>query len=273
MHLKMESQSNLLKISSKYIFDKILDYIEDRNFILKLLRHSKSLQKKFEIKLSDYQFIRLGNINFYLDYLLNYNFNLSSSFFSKNFFKNKKNELFNDFEIDKNIYGPILANCVEPFLKVKKEQYYKDSKDSPLIIKPFEEKIDIYSKLFDELIKKDFEYFSIIIPINLIKDFNLTNDFKNIFDKMNKLNTNYSSLTIEYIKDNKDLLTKFKSEISNIFTIKKGIDILLKSLNIKFDKIKRLTCIYENFRSTKDTKKKMKIFLNQYYLVLLIKII
>ena len=256
----MESQSNLLKISSKYIFDKILDYIEDRNFILKLLRYSKSLQKKFEIKLSDYQFIRLGNINFYLDYLLIDHFNLSSPFFSKNCFKNKKNDLFNDFDIDKNIYGSILANCVEPFLKLKKEKYYKDNKDSSLIVKPFEEKIDIYSKLFDELIKKDFEYFSIIIPINLIKDFNLTNDFKNIFDKMNKLNINYSSLTIEYIKDNKDLLTKFKSEISNIFTIKKGIDILLKSLNIKFDKIKRLTCIYENFRSTKDTKKKNENF-------------
>ena len=90
MHLKMESQSNLLKISSKYIFDKILDYIEDRNFILKLLRYSKSLQKKFEIKLSDYQFIRLGNINFYLDYLLNDHFNLSSPFFLKIVSKIKK---------------------------------------------------------------------------------------------------------------------------------------------------------------------------------------
>ena len=64
---------------------------------------------------------------------------------------------------------------------------------------------------------------------------------------MNKLNTNYSSLTIKYKVNEKDILAKIMNGIYNILFTQKTIDILLKSLNIKFEKIKRLTCDYINF--------------------------
>ena len=43
------------KIKSKYIAIYIFDYIEDENFLLKLFKYSKSFQKSFNLKLSDYK--------------------------------------------------------------------------------------------------------------------------------------------------------------------------------------------------------------------------
>ena len=67
---------------------------------------------------------------------------------------------------------------------------------------------------------------------------------------MNNINTNYSSLTIEYKENNElNVLTGLKSFFSNIFIKKIGINTLLNSLNINFKKIKSLTCNYTNYNT------------------------
>ena len=250
----MESQASLSHtISSKYIFDKIFDYIKDRNFKLKLLRYSKLLQKKFEIKLSDFQLIELLDINFDIHQLFYDSSNISYDFFSKNIYQKNKDFLFNYYDINKNLYELILPNYVVPFIDIMKDEYDKNVNNSPFFIKPFQQDIDIYSIFFNKLIKEDyFKYFSIVIPINIILYYKLENDFKKIFDKMNNLNTNYSSLTINFEENDKNISNKFNNEF-NFF--KNGIDNLLKSINIDFEKISKLTCIYCNYKYDIDKKK------------------
>jgi hypothetical protein len=43
------------KISSKYIAIYIFGYIEDENFLLKLVKYYKSIQKTLDLKLYDYK--------------------------------------------------------------------------------------------------------------------------------------------------------------------------------------------------------------------------
>ena len=71
-----------------------------------------------------------------------------------------------------------------------------------------------------------FENFTIIINIKVIEEFNLKNDYISIFDKMNKSNSNYSSIFFQYINSND---TKY-----------------LEDFNINFEQIKKLT-LFQDF--------------------------
>ena len=114
--------------------------------------------------------------------------------------------------------------------------------------------LDIHSEIFNEIIKNNYlKYFRIIIPIDLILDLNLQKDYYNAFDKMNKLNTNYSSLYIKYDENELDnelsIIKGLKSLFSYIFPTeseKLGINTLFNSLNINFNKIKNLECSFRN---------------------------
>ena len=61
IYIKMEKYNNnykknlLEKISSKYIIDIINTYIKDENYIYKLIKYNKLIQKKLNIKLIDYK--------------------------------------------------------------------------------------------------------------------------------------------------------------------------------------------------------------------------
>ena len=61
IYIKMEKYNNnykknlLEKISSKYIIEVINTYIKDENYIYKLIKYNKFIQKKLNIKLIDYK--------------------------------------------------------------------------------------------------------------------------------------------------------------------------------------------------------------------------
>ena len=152
----MDTQSKIYKISSKYIFNKIFEFIKDQHFRLKLFIYSKSLQKKLEINFYDYQLISLNNFNLDISRLLYSYSNTQSSDYSKNYYKKERDKIFKDYNIDKKIYEPILANFIELYLQKKKEKYDNNIKDFLILNEPFpfEEKFDIHSEFFNELIKK-----------------------------------------------------------------------------------------------------------------------
>jgi len=49
----MSDNDILLKVSSKYIFEKIFSFLEDDYYLLKLIKYNKKFQKKFEINFED----------------------------------------------------------------------------------------------------------------------------------------------------------------------------------------------------------------------------
>jgi len=224
-------QEEILKrISSKYILRLIPEYIKDENFMLKFFSYSKYFQKKLGIELSDYinkhieRFEKLG--------LRAENFLKFQNYFTKDYDKNilstKLNNELNKYGIDvkhfqtySNNYFTIYENIYkENNLKYNLIEYNENS----------EKIININSPLFDPISKTNsFNlFFTIEIPLSTIKEFDLKNDYKSIFQKMNELNINYSSLALFFLDSN------------NIN--------YLNELNIDFNKIKRLN-IYPNYFS------------------------
>ena len=66
----MEQVSFIKKIQSKYVIQKIFSFIEDKNFLLKLIAYSKLSQEELNIKLKDYQISSLNNRIRWKDYLI-----------------------------------------------------------------------------------------------------------------------------------------------------------------------------------------------------------
>ena len=108
--------------------------------------------------------------------------------------------------------------------------------------------IDIYSPLFEPFSLKQFfeKLFFLSIPIKIIKNFNLSNDYILAFDKLNKLDSNYPTFEL-HIKDGNDIE-------------------YLKRLNINFNKLKKIVvnidaddefigsynCLFENLFTLPD---------------------
>ena len=208
----------LEKISSKYILQTIFNYVKNPNFKMKLFMYSKSFQKRLELNLEDYKenYIKQSGINFD-NYLLlgeyvNWNFNT-------NILKEQFKEILIRYKLDFNDIKSCIINHFENLINIKKGNNEKEFN----IYEYDAKKIDIYSPFFDLISKNNIfeQLFSISIPMNLIKSFNLKNDYILNFDKLNKSNSQYSSLTFNY-EDNND------------------ID-YLKELKINFSQIKRLT--------------------------------
>ena len=223
----MENKCILEKISSKYILDTIINYIDNKNkIILKLFIHSKKFQQMLDIKLLDYQekaFLNL-RINFFKYLIINsydkdYDINILNNNLEKDLLKHKN--LFN-----KTIIEAIIINFFKKRYDLIKnnEEYNKNNKD---INNKF--KINIISPFFKALSKENFfeKLFTIDINAREFEKFeNLKNEYISIFDNLNNSNINYSSLSID-----------FGGSSDNNY---------LTEINIDFNKIKKLS-IYNNY--------------------------
>ena len=66
----MKNTHLIIEIKSKYILEKIFDYIKDDKFKMKLFSYSKLFQSKLNLSIVDYQIAFLNKINFnYRNYL------------------------------------------------------------------------------------------------------------------------------------------------------------------------------------------------------------
>ena len=194
----------LNKILSKYILEGIFDYICDRNFKLKLFEYSNLFQKKLDINIFNYQEKYLDKNGFDIIKYFSFIYN-SSENFSKDLLKDEleKDLLKTNFE-KKNLNNYIKRN----FKRFKINEKYR--KFSPLKFNADLIQVDIFSPFFDILSEIGFlELGSIIIQINLIEKYDLKKDYILAFEKLNKSNIKYTTLTcnfqsnddIKYLKD------------------------------------------------------------------------
>ena len=220
----MNKKRAFQKIKSKYILETIFDYIKEDNFKYKLLIYSKLFQKKLELKLVDYQERYVIQFGIKINNYLYCDKNEKKDTFNKNILSQNLEKDLIKLKIDKNILENIVLNIFNKKknnLEIKYEDIYMNYKE-------YEDKIEIYSPLLDILSKDDeiFKiFFTIPIPMKIIKKFNLKNDYISCFNKLNDSNSKYSSI---------------------IFNIDEFNDInYLKEFKINFNQIKRLSIIEE----------------------------
>ena len=212
----MEPKKLLSKINSAYILERIFAYIEDNNFKYKLFSFSNLFQKKMNIGLFNYQEL------YFKKYDLNLNFYLNLSSFDldkRTLLKDTLNDTIRKKKIDADLFKSYVIN----YFKYKsKEEISKEGNlkfNSKLLI-------DISSPFLEILSQTDIlgQYFTISIPINYFTtNNNLKGEYISCFDKLNKTKAKYSSLKIDF-KKNED------------------IDII-KELNINFEQIKELAIL------------------------------
>ena len=211
----------LKKIKSKSILNYIFDFINGNKIVLKLIKHSKYFQKLLGINIYDYQNFYFTKSKFPLsDYLLfdNNKEIENEKKFDKNLLKgNLDKYLIKNPQLTKDDINKYVNEYYKKYGQILKEE--KNKEQSTKFTSANEKLIDIYSPFFDLLSKDEFfgDIFSINIPLNLIEENNLKNDYISIFDNLGKYNSNYSSLYIKF-KDTKDLniLDDFKIKFSQI---------------------------------------------------------
>lgn len=202
----MDRKGDLSKISSTYVLNCILKYVqyEDENFCLQLFKYSKDYQKKFDICLFDYKKKYIKNLQIfslkkYLSYkyydFKKFDLNILKKAFQKDLLKSKLKE--------------------EDMLKYLIHYYNKliQNKFAP---KNEESLIDVHSPLFEPFSKEKYfeEIFSIPISIK---------DNEAYINAFSKLNSNYPKLDLYYKNvDDIDYLDKIKINFS-----------LLKRLNLQ----------------------------------------
>ena len=212
----MNNQQILEKLSSDYILQNVFDYIPNIKFKFKLFAHSKLFQKKLDLKLKDY---KLHYINqFGIPDMNTYFYNNNYTSYDKNYLTNKLNKDLSNKKICINEFKEILIDLFKNYLDLKNKEYDYYDRD--------ERKLDIYSPFFDDISQGELyeKIYTIPIPIEIIKKFNLKNDYISAFTKKNESNGKYPSLTVYY------------TECEDIK--------LLKELNIYFNKVQRLSLIF-----------------------------
>ena len=241
----METNSILEKIKSKYMFQKIFDYIKEENFKFKLFLYSKFFQKKLELGFDNYKeaYISQSKINFN-DYLCCYSlFNEKSKNFDKNILNKKLEEDLKKYNLDFNTIKEYLNNYfkkikekIDEKEKNKKEKNKKNNqnnnndnnstttnnndnknnnKDINSIILC---QINIFSPFFDFISKSNFfDIMALPISVKIIEKLNLKNNYIETFEQMNKLNLKYPIITFNY-KNSNDInyLKEFKIRFSKI---------------------------------------------------------
>lgn len=186
----MKGQS-LKNINSKFILEKIFDFIMDKNYEHKLFSYSKHFQKICNIKLFDYKekyYNKLG-------------VNLDAYFYLQD--KNKKNLLkdkLNSFLKEKNInFDSLKAYLVEYYRNYSNNFRGDDKSKIP---------IDIYSPFFGVLSETEcFELFTIPIEFDKIDKHNLNNDYLKAFENLKNpfsIKTNFrNEKDVSLLKDYK----------------------------------------------------------------------
>ena len=97
----MDKESLLNKLSSKYIINIIQSYIDDENFLYKLITYSKFWQKRLDIQSIDYQ------NRFYINIM---EFYKNIYYDSKNKTKENFEQFLLNYNVDKNIVGKIAVD-------------------------------------------------------------------------------------------------------------------------------------------------------------------
>ena len=223
------------KILSKYIQEGIFDYIHDGDFKFKLFTYSNLFQKRFEINIFDYQEkffkIRRYDLIKYFSFIYskipikkelifgemdcsNTTLELNNILrkFPSNYLKNELEKDFLKLKIGKNSIDNYIKNNFKR-LNLKKE--FKEIlpvKFNDII------QVDIFSPFFDLLSENGLlELCSIIIQTKIIEDWNLKEDYIMAFDKLNKSNYKYSTLTCNFnASDDINYLIEFKINFDNI---------------------------------------------------------
>lgn len=227
---------SLKYIHSKFILIKIFDYVkEDKK--LKLFSYSKYFQEILGIKLFDYQqtYYNKKGIKFNdLNDFLSIKGQIKCSKFNKNILKDNLNTYLNKRNINYDLLKSYLI-----------DYHIYSMKDLDLEIKP-KKSIDIYSPFFDDLLKnKCLELFTIPIEIEFIEKFQLYNDYREAFDKLNKFKSN-TSIKIQY--KNESVISLIKDLQIN-FEIIKGLDMINigNEKNINYDNLFKNLFSFNNF--------------------------
>ena len=206
----------LNEISSKYLIEIIDSYIKDDNYIYKLLKYNKSLQKKFNILLTDYK----------------------ERFYNKNI---RWEEWIN---IKKEEYQKIQTYYKEKDFNYFIFKYYQNLK-----------KVEVYKSNIYILLTSPFLYtlaklknFGEIFIFNI----NLNDKRKNyVINEINKLNIN--SLSIKFSYNNIDELCNMKELDINIFSkIKKLKFNTLDKYNPPYDSTEKYSPFFKYIFSLKD---------------------
>jgi len=214
--------------------------------------------------------IKMNSFNNYFKYLCDpeskYNFDKERSFFSAydidydSYNKDGKTELLKKNLLKYNVNFDDFKNYVKNYFLKYKEKFIKELNEEYLIKKNEKDKIaymnaygvneeikgfqtfsegikleiDINSPLFDIFYKTKLFEELFIIPINFqfIKDYRLKEDYINIFNKLNDINSNYLSIFLK-CNDDKDIS-------------------YLKDFNINFNKIKNLNIKIFNTKNNFD---------------------
>ena len=198
--------AEILKIVSKFALRNIFEYIKNDNFKLKLVVHSKELQKKLDITLFDYQDKYFQNIDFEIK---NYCLIDDDERFPK-IFKNKLNKFLLKYHLNISDLQSYLIEYFKKYSKELKDNYKNENKI----------KIDIFSPILNILLNIDIfeDIFIISVNINrMILNKNIINDYINFFDSLNKKNKNYS-LLIKYFSNSYhfDFINTFKIDDNKI---------------------------------------------------------
>ena len=183
--IKVEQKPILLLIKSKYVCDLIFDYVEEKDTYqnyylkLKLLYRSKTLQKKFNLNINNYQ--------------LKYYFKLDMpphKYFYDPLCDGNKIEFQKKFEqdlkinnIDKNDYMLFLNNYFKYFhknIKASSNSYFPIKITSPLI----------------SYISKTEYLVNFLVEVNISSE--VKSDFISLFNNINSMNLNYPEIKFNF---------------------------------------------------------------------------
>ena len=204
-----KSQSFLEKIKSKYILYFISSFIKDKNYLLKLVKNSKHLQKKLNINLSNYIKIYANKRIHYEDFLLTK---------VKRFrdHPNLNNVLKKEL-VKNQINDEYINICAKEYFT----NYYNNLENKEDSLCEFSQDIDFTSPFFDTLSKTEIfnKIFNIKISAKVINELKLKDATKSKFEELNNSKIEYQSIIFKPY-DKKDVN-------------------LLKELNIDFSKLKK----------------------------------
>ena len=214
-----KNSSFLAKIQSKYIVNFIASFLKDKNYLLKLIKNSKYLQKKLDINLLNYKEIYTNKRFPYEDFLLS-----------------KENELGLHQELlyynlkDELLQNQIKIKDINIFAKNYFIEYYNNLDNKEDSLYEFSKDIDCSCPFYDALSKTEVfsKLFNVKISSNQIKERRLL-----VFDKFKELNEIKCDSIILSPKEQKDI---------NI----------IKELNIDLSKRKKLALVGEPYFSFND---------------------